>query len=57
MIIASGCRRMKLVYLKREFEKKGVFNCTLCNGDQFLEKKVTTCDGGDRDLTKAFLHY
>jgi alkyl hydroperoxide reductase subunit F len=53
-MIASGCRRMKLGILgEKEFEKKGVFGCALCDGDQFLEKKVAIYGGGDSGLTEA----
>jgi len=54
VIIASGCRRMKLgVPGENEFERRGVFGCALCDGDQFLGKKVAVCGGGDTGLTEA----
>jgi len=54
IIIASGCRRMKLgVPGEMELQGKGVFACALCDGDQFLEKKVAVCGGGDSGLTEA----
>jgi thioredoxin reductase (NADPH) len=54
IIIASGCRRMKLgVPGEVELQGKGVFGCALCDGDQFLGKKVAICGGGDSGLTEA----
>jgi thioredoxin reductase (NADPH) len=54
IIIASGCKRMKLgVPGEMELQGKGVFGCALCDGDQFLGKKVAVCGGGDTGLTEA----
>lgn len=54
IIIASGCRRMKLdVPGESEFEGKGVFSCAYCDGGQFQDKRVAVCGGGDTGLTEA----
>lgn len=54
VIIASGCRRMKLgVPGEHDLEGKGIFGCALCDGDQFTGKKVVVCGGGDTGLTEA----
>jgi thioredoxin reductase (NADPH) len=54
IIIASGCRRMKLgVPGEMELQGRGVFSCALCDGGQFLGKKVAVCGGGDTGLTEA----
>lgn len=54
IIIACGCKRMKLgVPGEMELQGKGVFGCALCDGDQFLGKKVAVCGGGDAGLTEA----
>jgi thioredoxin reductase (NADPH) len=54
IIIASGCRRMKLgIPGESEFEGKGVFECALCEGDQFSGKAVAICGGGDSGITEA----
>jgi thioredoxin reductase (NADPH) len=54
IIIASGCRRMKLgIPGEQDFEGKGVFGCALCDGDQFTGKRVAICGGGDTGLTEA----
>jgi thioredoxin reductase (NADPH) len=54
IIIASGCRRMKLgVPGENKFEGRGVFGCALCDGDQFSGKIVAVCGGGDTGLTEA----
>jgi len=53
IIIASGCRRTKLdVPGEKEYERRGVFGCALCDGDQFSGKKVVVCGGGDTGLTE-----
>jgi len=54
VLIASGCRRMKLgIPGETEFEGKGVFSCALCDGGEFTGKKVVICGGGDSGLTEA----
>src|SRR4030042_7195733 len=54
IIIASGCRRMKLgVPGESDLENKGVFSCALCDGAQFAGKRVAICGGGDSGLTEA----
>ena len=54
MIIASGCRRIKLgIPGESEFQGKGVFECALCEGDQFSGKTVAVCGGGDSGITEA----
>jgi thioredoxin reductase (NADPH) len=54
IIIASGCHRKKLnIPGESEFQGKGVIECALCDGDQFLEKTVAVCGGGDSGVTEA----
>jgi thioredoxin reductase (NADPH) len=54
IIVASGCHRMKLgVPGEIDFESKGVFSCALCDGPQFVGKRVAICGGGDSGLTEA----
>jgi thioredoxin reductase (NADPH) len=54
LIIASGCRPKKLnIPGERELEGKGVFECALCDGNQFQDKTVVVCGGGDRGVTEA----
>jgi len=54
LIIASGCRSKKLdIPGERELEGKGVFECALCDGNQFQDKTVVVCGGGDRGVTEA----
>jgi thioredoxin reductase (NADPH) len=54
LIIASGCKRKKLkVPGEQEFEGKGIIECALCDGDQFQDKSVIVCGGGDTGITEA----
>ncbi len=54
VIFAGGCQRKKLgIPGESEFEGKGVFNCALCDGDQFSDKIVAICGGGDTGVTEA----
>jgi thioredoxin reductase (NADPH) len=54
VILAGGCRRKKLgIPGESEFEGKGVFGCALCDGDQFSDKVVAICGGGDTGVTEA----
>ena len=54
LIIASGCRPKKL-NIPGEYELlgKGVIECALCDGDQFQDKTVVVCGGGDAGVTEA----
>ncbi len=54
LIIASGCRPKKLnIPGERELERRGVFECALCDGGQFHDKTVVVCGAGDRGVTEA----
>ena len=54
VVIASGCRRMKLgVPGETEFDGNGVIGCALCDGQQLAGKKVAVCGGGDTGITEA----
>jgi thioredoxin reductase (NADPH) len=54
VIIAGGCRRKKLgIRGENELQGKGVFNCALCDGDEFADKVVAICGGGDTGITEA----
>jgi thioredoxin reductase (NADPH) len=54
LIIASGCKHKKLrVPGEQEFEGKGIIECALCDGDQFQDKSVIVCGGGDTGITEA----
>jgi thioredoxin reductase (NADPH) len=54
IIIASGCHRKKLnIPGEAEFRGKGVIECALCDGDQFQDKTVVVCGGGDSGVTEA----
>lgn len=54
VIIAGGARRKKLNVPNEEaLQGKGVFNCALCDGGQFVDRVVAVCGGGDAGLTEA----
>ncbi len=54
IIIASGCRRMKLgVPGEADLTGKGIISCALCDGGQLAGKKVAVCGGGDTGITEA----
>lgn len=54
LIIAGGCRRKKLGVPGEELlQGKGVFQCALCDGSQFIDQVVTVCGGGDAGITEA----
>jgi thioredoxin reductase (NADPH) len=54
VIIANGCMKKKLgIPGELEFGGKGVFSCALCEGDQFVDKSVIVCGGGDTGVTEA----
>jgi thioredoxin reductase (NADPH) len=54
LIIACGCKRRKLrVPGEYELEGKGIIECALCDGDQFQDKSVVVCGGGDTGITEA----
>jgi thioredoxin reductase (NADPH) len=54
LIIASGCHRKNLnIPGESEFQGKGVIECALCDGDQFQNKSVIVCGGGDSGVTEA----
>jgi thioredoxin reductase (NADPH) len=54
LIIASGCRPKKLnIPGEHALAGKGVFECALCDGDQFHDKTVIVCGAGDRGVTEA----
>ena len=54
IIVASGCHRKKLnIPGESELQGKGVIECALCDGDQFQEKTVLVCGGGDSGVTEA----
>ena len=54
LIVASGCHRKRLnVPGEHELVGKGVIECALCDGDQFQDKTVVVCGGGDSGLTEA----
>jgi len=54
LIIASGCRPKKLnIPGEHEFFGKGVIECALCDGDQFQDRSVVVCGGGDAGVTEA----
>ncbi len=54
IIVASGCRRMKLgVPGEAELTGKGLISCALCDGGQLAGKKVAVCGGGDTGITEA----
>ena len=54
LIIASGCHSRKLdIPGERELFGKGIIECALCDGDQFQDKTVVVCGGGDRGITEA----
>jgi thioredoxin reductase (NADPH) len=54
LIVASGCKRKKLrIPGEQEFAGKGLIECALCDGDQFLNKSVVVCGGGDTGITEA----
>ena len=54
LIVASGCRSKKLnVPGERELQGKGVIDCALCDGNQFQDKAVLVCGGGDAGVTEA----
>lgn len=54
IIIAGGARRKKLGIPGEEaLQGKGIFNCALCDGGQFVEKTVAVCGGGDAGVTEA----
>ena len=54
IIIAGGSKNKKLgVPGEAELAGKGVIECALCDGDQFVGKTVAVCGGGDAGLTEA----
>ncbi len=54
VIIAGGARHKKLgVPGEEKLRGKGVFNCALCDGGQFMERVVAVCGGGDSGITEA----
>lgn len=54
VIIAGGCRHKKLgVPGEEEFTGKGVFNCALCDGGEFVDRVVAVCGGGNAGITEA----
>jgi thioredoxin reductase (NADPH) len=54
IIIATGCRRRELgVPGEKELKGKGVIGCALCDGDQFADKVVAVCGGGDTGITES----
>jgi thioredoxin reductase (NADPH) len=54
LIIAGGCRPKKLGVPGEELlQGKGVFQCALCDGSQFIDRVVTVCGGGDAGVTEA----
>jgi thioredoxin reductase (NADPH) len=54
LLVASGCRARRLnIPGEREFQGKGVIECALCDGNQFQDKAVVVCGGGDAGVTEA----
>ena len=54
VIIAGGARPKKLgVPGEEELKDKGVFACALCDGNEFTERRVVVCGGGDAGITEA----
>jgi thioredoxin reductase (NADPH) len=54
LLVASGCRAKRMnIPGEREFQGKGVIECALCDGDQFQDKAVLVCGGGDTGVTEA----
>jgi thioredoxin reductase (NADPH) len=54
VIAAGGCRKKKLnVPGEEKLLGKGVFNCALCDGNQYADKVVAICGGGDAAVTEA----
>ncbi len=54
VIIAGGARPKKLgVPGEEELRGKGIFNCAFCDGDQFAERVVAVCGGGDSGISEA----
>ena len=54
VIIAGGSVPKKLgVPGEEKLRGSGVFNCAFCDGDQFLDRVVAVCGGGDAGVTEA----
>ena len=54
VILAGGCRKKALnVPGESMLMGKGVFSCALCDGNQFEDKVVAICGGGDSAVTEA----
>ena len=54
VIITGGCRPRKLgVPGEERLRGKGVFHCALCDGGEFVDRKVAVCGGGDAGVTEA----
>jgi thioredoxin reductase (NADPH) len=54
VIIAGGSKPKKLgVPGEEELADKGIIHCALCDGEQFANKAVVVCGGGDAGVTEA----
>ncbi len=54
VILTGGCRPKKLgVPGEERLRGKGVFHCALCDGSEFVGRKVAVCGGGDAGVTEA----
>jgi thioredoxin reductase (NADPH) len=54
IVLAGGSVPKKLgVPGEEEFRGRGVFSCAFCDGEQYADRIVTVCGGGDAGVTEA----
>jgi thioredoxin reductase (NADPH) len=54
IVIAGGSKSKKLGVPGEDiFQSKGIIHCALCDGEQFVDRVVVVCGGGDAGVTEA----